>query len=144
MKNSRRPALHDTYASALFLLVSACALAGCGHKDTLVGKWQGTTTTQQGSTMNTTFEFTPDGKENLGIQGSMGAMSIAMSAVGTYTVSSNNLTQTITSVTVGSKTMPVPAAQAKPQTGAFTVDGDHLTLTNPGNHQSVTLTRVKE
>src|SRR5665213_87876 len=64
---------------AIFLLVSVFALAGCGHKDTLVGKWQGTTTTQQGSAMNTTFEFMPDGKENLGIQGSMGAMTIAMS-----------------------------------------------------------------
>lgn len=142
--NSRQPALHDAYIPAIFLLVSVFALTGCGHKDTLVGKWQGATTTRQGSAMNTTFEFTPDGKENLGIQGSMGAMSIAMRGTGTYTVSGSNLTQTITSVTVGSKTMPVPPAQVKPQTGAFTVDGDHLTLTNPGNHQSVTLTRVKE
>lgn len=144
MMNGIRPTLHGAYPLVISLLIPMLALTGCGHKNTLVGKWQGTTTSPQGSTMNTTFEFTPDGKENLGIQGSMGAMTIAMSGAGTYTVDGSTLTQNITSFTIGGKTMPVPPNQAKPQAGAFTVDGDHLTLTNPSTKQSVALTRVKE
>ena len=63
---------------------------------------------------------------------------------GTYTVSGDSLTQTITSASIGGMTMPLPADSAKPQTGTFTVDGDHLTLSNPTTRQSLTLTRVKE
>ena len=130
-------------AIAFSLLIAALTLAGCAPKKTIVGKWQGAVT-QRGGTMNTTFEFTPDGKENVGLQGNMGAMAMNMSASGTYTVASGNLTQTLTSMTFGGKTVPIPAGQAQPQTNAFTLDGDHLTLTNPSSKQSLALTRVKE
>ena len=49
---------------ALALMAPALALAGCSHKPTIVGKWQGTVTQPRG-TMNTTFEFMPDGKETM-------------------------------------------------------------------------------
>ena len=38
----------------------------------------------------------------------------------------------------------MPAAQSQPQSSPFTLDGDHLTLTNAATKQSLTLTRVKE
>ena len=125
-----------------FLTVSLLApiLAGCGHKDTLVGKWQGTST-QQGGAMNATFEFTPDNKETIQVQSSMGQATLAMAVSGTYAVSGTSLTQTLTTMTMNGRTFPVPAHPPTPQ--PFTLDGDHLTLTNPGSQQSITLTRVK-
>ena len=140
---STRQFPHSVPALTLSLLFSTLVLAGCASKKSIVGKWQGAVT-QRGGTMNTTFEFTPDGKENVGLQGNMGAMAMNMSASGTYTVASGNLTQTLTSMTFGGKTVPIPAGQAQPQTNAFTLDGDHLTLTNPSSKQSLALTRVKE
>ncbi len=137
-----RTAAHRACTPAIFLIIPLLALAGCGHKDTLVGKWQGTTTTQQGNPINTTIEYTPDGKENFGIQGGTGAMTITLNGAGTYTVSGSSLTQNITSLTINGR--PIPANQARPQTGPFTVDGDHLTMTNPSLNKSMTLTRVKE
>ena len=125
-----------------FLLL--LALAGCAHKPTLVGKWQGTTTSPQGMALASTFDFTPDGKETVSFTTSGGPISLTMGGSGTYTVSSDSLTQNITSMTLGTMTMPPPPGVAKPQTGTFTLDGDHLTLTNPTTHQSLTLTRVKE
>lgn len=130
-------------ALALSLLLPVLALTGCAPKKTIVGKWQGAVT-QPGGTMNTTFAFTQDGKENIALEEKMGAMSLNMSASGTYTVADANLTQNLTSMTFGGKTVPVPANQSHAQTNSFTLDGDHLTLTNPGNKQSLTLTRVKE
>lgn len=125
------------------LALSLLTLAGCSHKATLVGKWQGTAT-QPNGTMNTTFEFAPDGKETIGIEGNMGNIPITMSGTGTYTANDTTLTQTITAMTIGTRTMPLPADQAAPQSSPFTLDGDHLTLTRPGSRQSLTLTRVKQ
>ncbi len=142
MKNTP-PALRRVPPVALALVAPALALAGCSHKPTIVGKWQGTVTQPRG-TMNATFQFMPDGKETMGIQGSVGAMPVTMSAAGTYTVSDITLTQTLTSATVNGQAMPMPAAQSQPQSSPFTLDGDHLTLTNSATKQSLTLTRVKE
>ena len=91
-----------------------------------------------------TFDFTQGGKETVSFTTSGGPISLTMGGSGTYTVSSDSLTQNITSMTLGTMTMPPPPGVAKPQTGTFTLDGDHLTLTNPTTHQSLTLTRVKE
>lgn len=128
--------------AALPAFALALALTGCSHKPTIVGKWQGTTT-RQGMTMNTTYDFSQDGKETISFQTSGGPISVSMGGSGTYTVSGSSLTQNITTMSMGSMTMPLPAAQAKPQTGTFTLDGDHLTLTAPNSQQTVTLTRVK-
>lgn len=140
MKNTP-PALRPVPLLALALL--AFAPAGCGHKDTIVGKWQGTVT-QPGGSMNSTFEFTPDGKETISGQANAGGMTMNISAGGTYKVDGANLTQTLTTMTMGNRTMPIPATQVRPQSSPFTLDGDHLTLTNPAGKQSLTLTRIKE
>lgn len=125
----------------LALALLALAPAGCGHKATLVGKWQGTVT-QPNGTMNSTFEFTPDGKETISGQANAGGMTMNIVASGTYTVDGANLTQTLTTMTLGARTMPIPAHPSKPT--PFTLDGDHLTLTDPSGKQPMTLTRVKE
>lgn len=135
------PSLWRPAACSLLLLPF---LAGCAHKPTLVGKWQGTTTGPQGMAIASTFDSTQDGKETLSFATSGGPISITMGGSGTYTVSGDTLTQNITTMTMGTMTIPLPADKAKPQTGTFTLDGDHLTLTNPTSHQSMSLTRVKE
>lgn len=125
----------------LALVLLALAPAGCGHKATLVGKWQGTITQPNGA-MNSTYEFTPDGKETINSQANAGGMTMNVGVSGTYTVNGSNLTQNFTTMTMGARTMPLPAHPAQP--GPFTLDGDHLTLPNPSGKQSLTLTRVKE
>lgn len=133
------PALRPVPLFALVLL--PYVLAGCAPKPTIVGKWQGTVT-QAGASLNTTMEFTSDGKEKITAQGSGGGGgTVDISATGTYAVSGTDLTQTLTTMTLRGQTLPIPPGQAKH--GAFTLDGDHLTLTNPGSNQSLTLTRVK-
>ena len=123
----------------LSLFLPAALAVGCGHKDTIAGKWQGVSA--QGGGARAMFEFTPDGKESIQIQGSMGPTPITMAVSGTYAVSGSQLTQTLTTMTMNGKTFPVPAHKAAPQ--PFTLDGDRLTLTSPGTSQTTTLTRVK-
>ena len=135
--SATRPAL-----AALFLLL--LCLNGCAPKPTLVGKWQGTTTGPQGMTVAGTYDFTQDGKETVSFATSGGPISITMGGTGTYTVSGNSLTQNITTMTMGTMTVPLPPDKAKPQTGTFTLDGDHLTLTSPTSQKTMTLTRVKQ
>ena len=130
--------------TTLAALLSLLTLAGCAHKPTIVGKWQGNTTTPQGGALASTFTFTEDGKETLSVAASGGPISITMGGSGTYTVSGDSLTQNITSMSMGAMNVTLPPDKAKPQTGTFTVDADHLTLNNPTTHQSLTLTRVKE
>jgi len=134
MKNTPR-------ARLLALPLMGLAVAGCAHKDTIVGKWQGTVT-QSSGTMNTMFDFTPDGKEAIKVVTNARGMAINMDISGTYTVSGTNLTQNLTAMAMSGRSMPIPPHQAQP--GAFTLAGDRLTLTNPGTRESLTLTRVKE
>lgn len=138
MKNTR-PALRPIPLLASALL--GLALAGCAHKDTIVGKWQGTIT-QPNGTMNSTYEFTPDGKETINGQASSAGMTMNIGVSGTYTVNGANLTQTLTTMTLGTRTVPMPAHPSNP--APFTLDGDHLTLTDPSGKQTMTLTRVKQ
>ncbi len=133
------PALRPVPLLALALL--AFTPTGCGHKATIVGKWQGTIT-QPNGTMNSTFEFTADGKETINGQANAGGMTMNIGASGTYKVDGANLTQTLTTMTMGTRTMSIPAHPSSP--APFTLDGDHLTLTNPSGKQPMTLTRVKE
>ena len=128
-------------APLLALPLTALVLAGCAHKDTIVGKWQGRVT-QSSGTMNSTFDFTPDGKEAIKVVASARSMAMNIDVSGTYTVSGTNLTQNLTTLAMNGRSMPIPPHQAQP--GPFTLDGDHLTLTNPGTKESLTLTRVKE
>lgn len=125
-----------------FALLVPLALTGC-HKDTIVGKWQGTTTSK-GQAAKMTFDFTQDGKEAISMETTGGPISMTVGMGGTYTVSGKTLTQSITSGTFMGMTMNLPADKSKPQTGTFTLDGDHLTLTTPTDKQPLTLTRVKE
>lgn len=126
------------------LSLCSLSLCGCGHKDTVVGKWEGDIR-PPGSprTLHATYEFTPDGKENIDLQSTAGPISMRMGVNGTYTIQGSALTQTITSMTMGDKTIPVPAGKSQSQTSTFHLDGDHLTVTNPTNQETLTLTRVK-
>ncbi len=137
MKNTL-PFVRPVPAVALALM--ALAVAGCAHKDTIVGKWQGTLTQPNGS-INTTMEFTPDGKEIISGQATAGGTTLDIGVNGTYKVDGANLTQTLTTMTMRGRPMPIPAHPAQP--APFKLDGDHLTLTNPGSNQALTLTRVK-
>jgi len=127
--------------SLVALTLMSLAVAGCAHKDTIVGKWQGAVT-QSSGTMNSTFDFTPDGKEAIKVVTNVRGMMMNIDVSGTYTVSGTNLTQNMTTMAMSGRSMPIPPHQAQP--GPFTLDGDHLTLTNPGTKEPLTLTRVKE
>ncbi len=140
--NTTHPAVPRLPLVGFALLALPLALAGC-HKDIIVGKWQGTTTSK-GQAAKMTFNFTQDGKETISMETTGGPISMTVGAGGTYTVSGSSLTQNITSATIMGMTMNLPADKAKPQTGTFTLDGDHLTLTTPTDKQALTLTRVKE
>ena len=134
--NSTRPAL------VLALLASALAPAGCGQKATLVGKWQGTIP-QRGAALSSAYEFTPDGKETITISGPPGAAGRAISVVvsGTYQADGADLTQTLTTMTMGGRSGPTPAHSSRP--APYTLDGDQLTVMDPTGKQPMTLTRVK-
>ncbi len=124
--------------AALSLL--AFALAGCASpKPTVVGKWQGTVT-QPGGNMSTLFEFTPDNKETITVT-PVGVPTIIV-IHGTYAINGANMTQTFTTITMGSQTRPAPASSGSPR--PFTLDGDHLMLSDPTGKQTMTLTRVKQ
>ena len=133
------PALRSAFLLACVLPV--WVLAGCGHKATLVGKWQGTIT-QPNGTMNSLYEFTPDGKETINAQANAGGITMNIAVSGIYKVDGANLTQTFTTMTLGSRTIPAPVHSSQP--APFTLNGDHLTLTDPSGKHSQTLTRVKE
>ncbi len=125
-------------ASALMLLLTGC------HKDTVVGKWSGTAPGPGNATVAMTYTFAEDGKETIGAQTQGGPVSFAVNGTGTYKVDGANLTQTITSVTMGTRAFNLPASKIQPHTAPFNLDGDKLTLTNPQSEQTMTLTRVKE
>lgn len=133
---------YNTRLPLLGLALLALPLAGC-HKDTIVGKWQGTETSK-GQAAKMTFDFTKDNKETLSMETTGGPISMTVAMNGTYTASGDSLTQNMTSASVMGMTIPLPPDKAKPQTAAFKLDGDHLTLTDPSGKQSLTLTRVKE
>ncbi len=128
---------------ALMIAPMLLLLTGC-HKDTVVGKWQGTSPGPGGTPIAMTYNFTQDNKETVGIQTQGGPVSFTVNIAGTYKVDGANLTQTITAMTMGTQTINLPPDKAKSETGPFTLDGDKLTLTNPQSKQSMTLTRVKE
>lgn len=125
-------------APTLMLLLTGC------HKDTVVGKWSGSTPGPSGAPVTLTYNFAEDGKETVDIQTKGGPVSIALNVAGTYKVDGANLTQTITSMTMGTKTFNLPSDKAKPQTEPFKLDGDKMTLTNSQSGQPISLTRVKE
>lgn len=125
-------------APILLLLLTGC------HKDTVVGKWQGTSPGPGGSPVAMTYNFTQDGKETIDIQTQGGPVTFQVTGAGTYTADGANLTQTITSMTIKNKTFTLPASQIKAHTAPFKLNGDTLTLTNPQSEQSMSLTRVKE
>ncbi len=125
------------------LLTPLLLLTGC-HKDTVVGKWSGTAPGPGGAGFAMTYNFTQDGKETVDIGTQGGPAAFTMNVAGTYKVDGANLTQTISSMTMGSRTFNLPPGKTQPHTAPFTLSGDKLTLTNPQSKQSMTLTRVKE
>ena len=136
----QRPLLIPALMIAPVLML---VLTGC-HKDTVVGKWQGTSPGPGTASVAMTYNFTEDGKETVNVQTQGGPVTFTINGSGTYKVDGANLTQTITSMTMGSQTFNLPPSKAQPQTAPFTLDGDKLTLTNPQSKQIMTLTRAKE
>lgn len=134
----KRPLFVPVLILALMLLLTGC------HKDTVVGKWSGTAPGPGGTPIVMTYNFTEDGKESVGIQTQGGPAAFNVNVGGTYKVDGATLTQTPTSMTMGTQTFTLPAAKAQPHTGPFKLDGDTLTLTNSQSGQTMTLTRVKE
>lgn len=125
------------------LMIVPLLLTGC-HKDTVVGKWSGTLPGPGGAALAATYNFTEDGKETVGIQTQGGPAAFTVNVTGTYKVDGANLTQTITSMTMGTQTFNLPPGRSQPKTAPFTLDGDKMTLSNPQSGQTMTLTRVKE
>ena len=124
-------------------LLAGALLTGCAHKPTVVGTWNGTTTTAQGGTLKTTLQLTEDGKETMTASTSGGPLSLTMTGSGTYTVDGSNLTQNITSFTgsMNGKTIPIPPPAAKSDVAQYKLDGDKLTLTKSGNPSAMVFTR---
>lgn len=131
------------FIPALMIFPLLLLLTGC-HKDTVAGKWQGTSPGPQGSVLAMTYSFTPDGKETIDVHTQGASASRVVGLHGTYKVDSTNLTQTTPVMTVRSRTINLPPSESKPYTAPFTLDGDTLTLNNPVSKQPMTLTRVKE
>ncbi len=125
------------------LLTPLLLLTGC-HKDTVVGKWQGTAPGPGAASVAITYNFAEDGKETVGIQTQGGPVTFTVNGTGTYKVDGANLTQTITSMTMGTQTFNLPPGKSQPHTSPFKLDGDKLTLTNSQSGQTMTLTRMKE
>lgn len=132
------PALRPAPRAALFLL-AALAAPGCAHKNTLVGRWQGT---PPGGATDSTFEFTQGGREAITSRTTSAGGAVDITAAGTYKVDGANLTQTLTTMTLRGHPMVIPPHPARP--APFTLGGDRLTLTNPGTGEPLTLTRVRE
>ena len=112
MKNTRPAVL-------VALLTSAFVQVGCAPKPTIVGKWQGTMT-QPGGAVNTTMEFTPDGKETISAQAPVAGTPMDIGVSGTYKVDGTNLTQTLTTMTMRGRTMPIPPTRPVPRRSHWT------------------------
>ena len=121
-------------------LLAAGLIVGCAHKDPLVGTWSGTQTTPRGVVKNT-WQFNADGSSTFSMQVVSGPQaSLQAGAVGTYTVSGGTLTNSISSMSEGARTKTV--ATPKPEPFQYTLNGDTLTLTEPGMSSPLVLTRV--
>jgi hypothetical protein len=125
--------------------IAASLFAGCQKANPLIGKWQ-TTENIFGTTVTTTREFKTDGTETM-TTGNSGLMGAQM----TYAVDGNKLTEAVSSMTIGGKSIQVdpskvPAGSPKNLTETFTLDGDKLTITNSmsGGQGPLTYDRVKE
>lgn len=122
-------------------LLAGVLLAGCAHKDPLVGTWKGTYPTPRGLTANTTLTLTEDGKDTMNTQMTGPGMSARIDGAGTYTVSGSTLTQTFTTLNFNGR--PFPRSKGPiPEAAQFKIEGDTLTIVSPqGGTQ--TLTRRK-
>lgn len=116
-------------------------MAGCAHKDPLVGTWTGTTPNRMGGTANTTLTLTEDGKDTVSTQVSGPTGNNQINGSGTYTVSGDTITQTFTTLNFNGR--PVPRSKGPvPEAAQFKIEGDTLTIVSPqGGTQ--TLTRQK-
>ena len=121
-------------------LLAGAALAGCAHKDPLVGTWTGTATTARGVIQNT-WQFNADGSSKVSMQVTSGPQaSLQASSTGTYTVSGTTLTNTMNSITEGGRTKTFTTG--RPEALQYTLNGDTLTLTEPQMPSPQVLTRV--
>lgn len=130
---------------AYLAAAALAAAAGCAHKPTVVGTWNGSTTMPQGKTVKSTLTFTGDGKETLQAQAPSPLGDFTFQAGGTYTATDTTLTQNLTSFTMSmnGKTLPAGAGMTKTETDQMKLDGDTLTLTSPNGKSPQVFTRAK-
>ena len=100
-------------------------LPGCHPSNPLIGTWR-LTQNIFGTPITMTRQFKTDGTESM-TAGTSGAMTAEM----TYSVEGNTLTETVTSITVGGKTVnTVQPSQNSPKnmTETFLIDANKLTI----------------
>jgi hypothetical protein len=132
---------HQAAQTSLSIVSIVFLLTGCQARsiNPIVGKWQ-LTQTIGGDTMTVTREFKADGTETMA-----GPSAGAMNAEMTYTVAGNTLNETVTSMTIDSKTIGTDPSQMsangpKYVTESFTLNGNTLTISNAMNGIQTTQT----
>jgi len=80
------------YLVAMALIIMLL-LAGCAHKNSVVGTWNGTQTLPSGITLRQTWQFTADGKNTTSILVGGGPENgKTFGSTGTYTVNGSTMT----------------------------------------------------
>ena len=106
----------------LLVLSVVILLAGCAHKPSIVGKWQGNQSTQ----FALIIEFKSDGTQINSVSSPLGQIV----ETGTYQADGKRLTETLGRVTVNG--IPVPLSASHPPgagDGTYTLESDTLTIT---------------
>ena len=112
-------------------LMALFLLAGCAHKNPIIGTWVGTQTSPRGVTLLETWQFTDDGKNTTSMRVTSGPRTgLTVGSTGTYTASGSTLTQTIQTMSEPGRTVTVP----RPVTATFqyVIKGDTLTINETG------------
>jgi hypothetical protein len=133
------------------LLLTATLPLGCAHKtplpptpvSPLVGIWQGKALTPHGTTVQSTFSFTPDGRETMALQLHTNGHTLSIGSTGTYTATSTQLTQTITEATMNGKAIALSPHAPRTETDQYTLHGDTLIVTKPGSPSPFVMTRQR-
>lgn len=120
--------------------ITLMLLAGCSHPATVVGTWTGTRSTPQGVSETSTMTFTSDGKLTQSSDIVRGRQTYHLVGSGVYTANGNQLAQTMNTITINGRSMPIPADHTNTEHDTFQLNGNTMTLTDP-QHHTQTLTR---
>lgn len=112
-------------------------LGGCASKPNLVGTWNGTVTAPDGRKMPAHLTLRADGSFALQSEG------LTPDYGGAYTVKDGVLTETVTGYIVKGHAITIPVTARHPQSSAFTLSGNTLTLTPQDGSPPLVLKRQK-